>query len=225
MKVLIVEDEHKIADSIQKGLKQEGFSVDKAYDGETGYDLASTEDYDVIVLDWMMPFLSGIEILAKLRHEDINTPILMLTARSQVGDKVTGLDSGADDYLAKPFDFSELVARIKALGRRPKQTFSEKLKIDNLELNLNTKAVKRGNKEVDLSKKEYLLLEYLLRNKNKTLTKDQIIGSVWEFESDILPNTVEVYIGYLRNKIDKPFRKDKRLIHTVRGFGYKLAIT
>jgi two-component system, OmpR family, response regulator len=216
MRILVVEDEHKIANSIKKGLEQELFAVDVAYDGDEGYDLASSEEYDLIILDLMLPKLDGVSICKKLREESIHTPILILTAKGQIGDKVEGLDAGADDYLTKPFSFEELLARIRALIRRPHKTSGEILTVDDLTLNTRTFEVKRKEKMVPLSNKEYSLLEYLMRHPNLILTKDQIIAHVWNYEADILPNTVEVYIGYLRNKIGKD------LIRTVRGFGYKI---
>jgi DNA-binding response OmpR family regulator len=222
MKILIVEDEHKIANSIKKGLEQEGYAVDVAYEGVEGYDLASTEDYDVIVLDLMLPGMDGISINKKLRAENIHTPILILTAKGQTDEKVDGLNAGADDYLVKPFAFAELLARIKALSRRPKKTLSTTLKVGDLSLDSLSYEVRRGEASISLSKKEYSLLEYLIRHPNKILNKDQIINNVWSYDADILPNTVEVYIGYLRNKIDKAFPKSPELIHTIRGFGYKI---
>lgn len=215
MRILVVEDEHKIANSIKKGLEQELYAVDISYDGEEGYDLASSENYDLIILDLMLPKLSGIEICKKLRGEKIHTPILILTAKGLVNDKVEGLDAGADDYLTKPFAFEELLARVRALVRRPQKTQGSILTIENLSLNTAIYEVQRGGKNIQLSGKEYALLEYLLRHPNQILTKDQIISHVWDYDADILPNTVEVYIGYLRNKIGKD------LIKTVRGFGYK----
>lgn len=222
MKILIVEDEHKIANSIKQGLTQENFAVDVAYDGIEGYDLAVSEEYDVIVLDRLLPGMEGLEICQKLRKQKNHTPILILTAKGQIADRVEGLEDGADDYLVKPFAFEELLARIKALGRRPEKTLETILKLNNLSLNTKTYEVKRGSASIQLSKKEFSLLEYLLRHQNKILTKEQVIGHVWNYESNILPNTIEVYIGYLRNKIDKPFKKSPKLIHTVRGFGYKI---
>lgn len=222
MRILIVEDEHRIANSIKKGLEQEKYAVDAAYTGTDGYDLASTEDYDLIILDLMLPEMDGLDICRELRKKKIHTPILILTAKDSLKDKVEGLNSGADDYLAKPFAFEELLARIKALTRRPKNSLNSVLKYDDLSLNTRTYEVKRGKTTISLSKKEYSLLEYLLRHPGTVSTKEQIINHVWDYEADILPNTVEVYIGYLRNKIDKPFRKDGALIHTLRGFGYKL---
>lgn len=222
MRILIIENEHKIANSIKKGLEQDSYAVDIAYDGESGFDLATIEDYDTIILDLMLPKMDGMEVCKKLRkQENIHTPILMLTAKDQINDKVNGLNAGADDYLPKPFAFAELLARIKALIRRPKQTLNTILKVSNLTLNTLNYQVKRNNKEIKLTKKEFALLEYLLHNKGKILNKDKIINHVWNYNADILPNTVEAYIGYLRNKIDKPF-KNNPLIHTIRGFGYKI---
>jgi len=221
MKLLVIEDERIIADSLKKGLEQEGFVVDVAYDGQEGYDFALNEEYDVILLDLMLPFMDGLTICKKLRENEKTTPILMLTAKSEVEDKVNGLNSGADDYLAKPFDFSEVVARVKALSRRPKDIKAEKIKVADLTINLTDLQVSRDKTKIDLSKKEYALLEYLARNSGKVVTKEKIMENVWNFDADILPNTVEVYIGYLRNKIDKPFKGEK-LIKTVRGFGYSL---
>ena len=216
MRTLVIEDEHKIAQSIKKGLEQEGMAVDLAFSGNDGFDLASTEDYDLIILDLLLPKIGGLEICRKLREKNIHTPILMLTAKGQVQDKIVGLDSGADDYLVKPFAFEELLARIRAISRRPKQNIGSNLTFDNLTLNTLSYQVKRGSHEIRLSSKEYSLLEYLLRHPNQVLSKDQIISHIWDYDSDILPNTVEVYIGYLRKKVGSD------LIHTIRGFGYKL---
>lgn len=222
MRILVIEDEHKIANSIKKGLEQESFAVDIAYEGTSGFDLASGEEYNVVVLDLMLPGMDGMEICKNLRKDGIHTPILILTAKGQLEDKIVGLNSGADDYLVKPFAFAELLARIRALTRRPKDMLGSVLKYEDLSLNTVTFEVKRAGNPISLSKKEFALLEYLLRHPNTILTKDQIISSVWNYESDILPNTVEVYIGYLRNKIDRNFSKDKPIIQTVRGFGYKM---
>lgn len=222
MRVLVVEDEHKIANAIKKGLEQEFYAVDVAYDGEDGFDLASTWDYDLIILDIMLPRMDGLEICSRLRSDKNHTPVIMLTAKGQVGDKVTGLDSGADDYLTKPFAFEELLARLRALIRRPKNAVGAVLSVEELSLNTLSYEVKRGEVPIHLTIKEYALLEYLLRHPDQILTKDQIIGHVWDYDADVLPNTIEVYIGYLRNKIDKPFPERPTLIHTVRGFGYKI---
>ncbi len=222
VRVLVVEDEHRIANSIKKGLEQETFAVDVAYDGEYGYDLAATEDYDVIILDLMLPKLSGLEICRRLRQEGVNTPILILTAKGQIQEKVEGLNAGADDYLVKPFSFTELLARIRALTRRPKEILQTVLEYKDLSLDTVSFEVKRAGKKIDLSRKEFALLEYLLRNQGKVVSKDQIINHVWDFDADILPNTVEAFIGSLRKKIDRPFKGKPPLIHTVRGFGYRL---
>lgn len=222
MRILIVEDEHKIANSIKQGLEQENFAVDVSYTGTEGYDMAMTEEYDLIILDLMLPGMDGMEICKNLRKGNIHTPVIMLTARGDIRDKVDGLTAGADDYLTKPFSFTELLARIRALLRRPKKMLPDKLKCDDLCIDTQTFSVKRDGKALSLSKKEFSLLEYLMRNQNKVITKDQIINHVWDYESDVLPNTVEVYIGYLRNKVDTPFKGKPKLINTVRGFGYTL---
>lgn len=224
MRILVVEDEHKIAASLKKGLEQENFIVDLAYDGVTGFDLASEETYDVLILDVMLPGMDGFTICKKLRSSGKHTPILMLTAKDQVDDKVLGLNTGADDYLSKPFAFNELVARVKALGRRPVQTNSTQVyTISDLVLDENSSTVKRQNTKLSLSKREFVLLSYLIKNPYKTFSKDQLINSLWSYDSDILPNTVEVYIGYLRNKVDKAFPNSPQLIKTIRGFGYQLS--
>ncbi len=222
MRVLIIEDEHRIANTMKKGLEQERYIVDVAYNGSHGLDLASSEDYDVIVLDLMLPDLDGISISKDLRRKHIHTPILVLTAKGQIQDKIQGLDSGADDYLTKPFSFEELVARIRALSRRPKNSTNLILCVGGLKLDQKFFAVERSGIEIKLSNKEFSLLEYLMRNSNKILTKQQIINHVWNYDANILPNTVEVYIRNLRNKVDTPFNKENPLIQTIRGFGYKI---
>ncbi len=222
MRILVVEDEHKIAAAIKKGLEQEKYAVDLAYTGTDGYDLASSEEYDVILLDLLIPGMDGVTLTKELRENGIHTPILMLTAKGQVQDKVEGLNSGADDYLTKPFSFEELLARIRALSRRPKTALSSTLTVGNLTLNPESFEVKRAGIPIALSGKEFSLLEYLMRHPSHVLTKDQIISHVWDYEADILPNTVEVYIKKLRAKIDQPFEDLEPLIHTVRGFGYRM---
>lgn len=222
MKILLVEDDHKIAAAIKSGLEQESHTIDVAFEGESGYDLASSEKFDVVVLDLMLPKMDGLTICKRLRKENNHVPILMLTAKGQVANRVLGLDSGADDYLPKPFAFNELLARIRAISRRPVQTISPVLDVSDLTLNTVTFEVTRNGKRIELSRKEFALLEYLMRHQGKILTKNQIIDHVWEYDADILPNTVEVYIGYLRNQIDKPFPKKSPLLITVRGFGYKI---
>ena len=222
MRILVVEDEHRIANSIKKGLEQERFAVDVTYSGTDGFDLASTEDYDGIILDIMLPEMNGIEICKNLRQNKIHTPILMLTAKGQTEDKVAGLDAGADDYMTKPFSFDELLARVRALTRRQGKIIKTVLSVEDLSLDNKQYLVKRGSQIIKLSSKEFSLLEYLITNKNTIITKDQIINHVWDYDADILPNTIEVYIKNLRNKIDKPFPNRKTLINTVRGFGYKI---
>lgn len=219
---MVVEDEHRIANSIKKGLEQERYAVDVAYNGTDGFDLGVTEEYDLIILDLMLPGMDGITICKTLREKHIHAPILVLTAKGQIQDKVEGLDSGADDYLTKPFSFEELLARVRALIRRPKNSLGTVLTVVDLQLNTKSYEVKRDGKIIQLSSKEFSLLEYLLRHSNQILTKEQIISHVWDYEADILPNTVEVYIRNLRNKIDRPFKNKKPLIQTVRGFGYKI---
>lgn len=222
MRILVVEDEHRIANSIKKGLEQEKYAVDVAYTGPDGFDLASTEDYDLVILDIMLPEMNGIEICQELRKNKIHIPILMLTAKGQTEDKVKGLDAGADDYMTKPFSFDELLARVRALTRRQGSVLNSVLSVEDLSLDTKQYLVKRGKKSIKLSSKEFSLLEYLITHKNTIVTKDQIISHVWNYDADILPNTVEVYMKNLRNKIDKPFRNKKPLIHTIRGFGYKI---
>ncbi len=219
MKVLVVDDEVRIAKAIKQGLEQDGYAVDLAHDGEDGYNAAVADEYDAIILDVMMPEMNGFEVAKKLRDEGDKTPILMLTAKDQSRDIVTGLDSGADDYLAKPFSFEVLTARIRALMRRPHDVIDSTLTAGDLEMDVANHAVKRAGKDIKLSNKEFSILEYLLRNKNRILSKATIMTHVWDFDADILPNNVEVFINYLRGKVDKPFASPP-LIQTVRGFGY-----
>ena len=221
MKILLVEDEHKIANSIKQGLEQEHYIVDVAYDGAVGFDLASSEEYDLMLLDRLLPGIDGLTICEDLRRKGDHTPIILLTAKGQLADRVEGLNSGADDYISKPFAFEELLARIKALSRRPRGITKTKLTVSDLSLDTGTYEVERKGKKISLSAKEFALLEYFMRHPGKTLTKEQIISHVWNYDANILPNTVEVFIGYLRQKIDKPFPK-KPLLHTIRGFGYQL---
>lgn len=221
MKILVVEDEHKIAQAIKEGLEQESYAVDVCYDGEDGLNSALYDEYDLILLDVMLPSMDGFEVCRRLRAESIHTPILMLTAKDQNKDIVKGLNTGADDYLPKPFSFEVLLARVRALLRRPQETLGEVLKVEDLTLNTISHEVKRGDKRIKLSAKEYALLEYLMRNKNKVLTKNNIISHIWDFDADILTNNVEVFVSYLRSKIDKPF-KGPNLIQTVHGFGYRV---
>lgn len=221
MRVLVVEDEHKIARALKKALEQESYAVDVAYDGDDGYAMAITEPYDVAIIDRMLPGdYDGIAIVKAMRSEKIHTPVLLLTALGSVDQKTSGLDSVADDYMVKPFALEELLARVRALLRRPTEQQSTTLTAGDLSLNTITFEVKRGDTSIQLTGKEFALLEYMLRNQDRPLPKELIISHVWDYDADILPNTVEVYIKYLRAKIDQPF--DAPLIHTVRGFGYKL---
>lgn len=220
MRILVVEDEAKIADSIKRGLVAQKYAVDTAYEGTSGFAMAVSEPYDLIILDRMLPGMDGLLILQELRKKNIKVPVLFLTAKDTILDRAAGLNSGADDYLIKPFAFVELVARVRALLRRPPESSSLILRCAELILDPQNSIVKRGNNEIDLTQKEFALLEYFMQNQNRPLSKETIISHVWDFDSDILPNTVEVYVGYLRSKIDKPFKKSKNLIHTKRGFGY-----
>lgn len=222
MRILVVEDERKIANALKRGLQQESFAVDVSLTGDDGLAMALDEPYDLIVLDRMLPGVDGLTICQKLREAKKDMPIIMLTAKDAIGDRVAGLNSGADDYLIKPFAFEELLARIRSLLRRPAQVVSSVLTCGDLSLDTQTFEVTRAKKRVSLTSKEFALLEYLLRNQKKVLTKDTIISHVWDYDADILPNTVEVYMSYLRNKIDRAFPDLPDLVHTLRGFGYKL---
>lgn len=222
MRVLVVEDERKIAKALKKALEQDHYAVDVSFDGDDGYAMATTEPYDVMIIDRMLPGeYDGIAIVKSMREKSISTPVLLLTALGRTEDKTLGLDAGADDYLVKPFALEELLARVRALLRRPAQATSTVLDADDLSLDTARRSVKRRGREIRLTSKEFGLLEYLLRNKNRTLSKNTIMQHVWDYDADILPNTIEVYIKYLRAKIDKPFG-GKGLIKTVRGFGYKI---
>lgn len=222
MKILVVEDERRIAQAIKEGLQQEKYAVDVEYDGEDGLNSALVGEYDLILLDLMLPSMDGLGISRKIRENGIQTPILMLTAKDQIRDIVKGLDSGADDYLAKPFSFEVLLARIRALLRRPANSLPEIIGVHDLTMDTNKQVVKRAGKEIKLSAKEYAILDYLLRNKNKVISKNNIMTHVWDFDSDILPNNVEVMMNYIRSKIEKPF-DGPIIIETVRGFGYRIA--
>lgn len=220
MRILIIEDEHKIARALQKSLENENYAVDLSFDSDSGYAMASTEPYDLMIIDRMLPGdYDGITIVNELRKQKIHTPILLLTALGSVKDKTDGLDSGADDYLVKPFALNELLARVRALLRRPHETKGVVLKADDLKLDTVNFKVTRGGKDIRLTSKEFALLEFLLRNQNRPLSKDVIVAHVWDYDADVLPNTVEVYIKYLRSKVDEPFDAPQ-LIKTVRGFGY-----
>ena len=221
MRVLIVEDEHKIARALKKALEQESYAVDISYDGDHGYAMATTEPYDVAVIDRMIPGeYNGLAIVKAMREAKIHTPVILLTAMSGVHDRAEGLDGGADDYLVKPFALEELLARVRALLRRPAEQQANVLTVGDLSMDTVNYSVKRAGDVIRLTSKEFALLEFLLRNQGRPLSKDVIISHVWDYDADILPNTVEVYVKYLRNKIDAPYKT--KLIHTIRGFGYKL---
>lgn len=210
----------KLAHAIKRALELQKYAVDAVNNGREGLDLAVGEEFSLIILDVMLPEMDGIEICRKVREAGIHTPILMLTAKGQITDKVAGLDVGADDYMVKPFSFEELFARVRALVRRPTQTSEPVLGVKDLKLDPRTFVVKRGERQIELSAKEFSLLEYLLRNKNTVLNKDQIISHVWNYDSDILPSTIEVHIKHLRDKIDKG--GEASIIHTIRGRGYTI---
>lgn len=220
MRVLIIEDEHKIANALRKVLQQEHYAVDVCYDGEEGSAMATNEPYDLAIVDLGLPGKNGIEIIRELRDNGVHMPIIILTAKGSTSDKVAGLDAGADDYILKPFAMDEVLARVRALLRRPSDQHSTILRVRDLALDTTTYEVKRNGKIISLTSKEFGLLEYLLRNQGRPLSKDEIISHVWDYDADVLPNTVEVYIRYLRQKIDDPF--DYPLIRTARGFGYSI---
>ena len=220
MYILVVEDDKKTAGFLKKGLQEEGYTVDVANDGETGLAMGLVNRYDLIILDIMLPEKNGMEVLRELRAQRVSTPTLMLTARDSLEDKVQGLDGGADDYLTKPFAFVELLARIRAILRRGEPERTAELTAADLTLDPVTRAVQRGGKEIELTSKEHALLEYLLRNKGRVLTRSLISEHVWGYQFDTGTNAVSVYVNYLRNKIDSGH--DKKLIHTIRGVGYVL---
>lgn len=223
MRLLLIEDEVKLARALAKVLRSEGYAVDVEHDSDTGYAMASTEPYDGLIIDRMLPgddFADGVALLKKLRTEDITTPALFLTALGAVKQKTEGLDSGADDYIVKPFAMDELLARVRALLRRPAVQTATILTAGKLSFNTTTREAFFGETPLELTVKESALLEYLLQANGRTVSKDQLIAGVWDFDADILPNTVEVYIKYLRNKIDAKFGVE--YIKTVRGIGYKL---
>lgn len=220
MKILVVEDEKKVAKFLQQGLEEERYAVDVARDGEQGKSLALTENYDLIILDVLLPKKDGITMLKELRVQKLNTPVLMLTAKSATEDKVEGLDSGADDYLAKPFAFAELLARVRSLLRRGAVEKSTLLKVADLHLDTVTHKAKRGDRIIELTGKEYALLEYFMRNVNRVLTRTIISEHIWNYNFDTGTNVVDVYINHLRSKIDDGF--ERKLLQTVRGVGYAL---
>ncbi|NKB80504.1 MAG: response regulator [Nitrospirales bacterium] len=220
MRILIVEDEPKVASFIQRALEEESYAVDVCQDGTQGLAFAQAVHYDLAILDLMLPGLPGLELLKALRAEKIKTPVLILTARSEIDQRVKGLDAGADDYLTKPFSIDELLARVRALLRRASGDPSGILQVEDLVLNPATHEVTRTGQRVDLTIKEYALLEYMMRNTGRVLTRPMISQHVWDLDFDTFTNVIDVYISYLRNKIDRGH--DRHLIHTVRGSGYML---
>ena len=222
IKILIVEDEVKTVQSLKKGLEEHLMTVEFAHDGLSGKVLAESNNFDVIVSDVVMPKMSGFELVRHLRAAGVETPILLLTAMGATDDKVTGFEAGADDYLVKPFEFKELLVRIRALARRGKEGVSTKtiLTFADLEMNLDAKTCTRSGKRVELTPKEFALMEYLIRNQGRVVSKTEIAEKVWDINFDTGTNVIEVYVSYLRNKLDRPF--DKKLIHTMFGLGYVL---
>jgi DNA-binding response OmpR family regulator len=222
MRVLIIEDNPKMAGAIQRGLRENGYAADVCHQGFEGEDLAAGGEYDIIVLDLMLPDRDGVEVCRNLRRRCIATPILMLTALSGTDDKVAGLDAGADDYLTKPFEFEELLARVRALLRRGEASEGRLLECDDLKLDLYTRRANRGDEAVELSNKEFALLEYLMRNPNRVLSRTQIAEKVWDMNFEPGSNVIDVYISGLRKKVDRGFGKE--LIHTVKGAGYRFGV-
>jgi len=220
MRILVVEDERRIAAFLERGLEEEHYAVDVAYDGEEALDWAAGVDYDLIVLDILLPKKDGIQVCRELRDRGSKVPILMLTARDAVEDRVRGLDSGADDYLVKPFAFQELVARIRALLRRQSEVKTTRMQVGDLVLDTVTRRATRSGQVIELTAREYALLEFLMRHPRQVLTRTQIAEHVWDYDFFSTSNVVDVYIGYLRRKVDRGF--DLQLIHTVRGAGYKI---
>ncbi|MEK7597286.1 MAG: response regulator transcription factor [Patescibacteria group bacterium] len=220
MRVLIIEDERKLSNIVRKGLIEEGFAVDQAFDGEEGQYLAESESYDLIILDVMLPKINGLDVCRSLRNKKITTPILILTAKTTVEDKVEGLNVGADDYLTKPFAFTELKARLQALLRRSHNQTQTILQVDDLEVDPVKHTAKRGNKIISLTPKEFSILEFLLRHQNEVVTRTQITEHVWDYNFDALSNVVDVFVATLRKKVDFGFKN--KLIQTIHGVGYKI---
>lgn len=220
MRILVVEDEKKVSSFIKRGLEEEKYEVDTAYNGEDGLRMALEKGYDLIILDVMLPKKDGLSVVREMREKKSSTPVLMLTAKDSVEDIVAGLDSGSDDYLTKPFAFAELLARVRALVRRSEQDRGAEIRFADLRLDPVTHKVWRKDKEIDLTAKEYALLEYFMRNPNQVLTRTMIAEHVWDYTFDSFTNIIDVYVNYLRKKIDRD--ADKKLIHTVRGVGYIL---
>lgn len=221
MKILLIEDEKRITQFITKGLREEGYSVDSATDGQEALTMVQMYEYDLIITDIMMPNMDGIELINQVRKQDKNMPILILSAKASTEDKINGLDTGADDYLPKPFAFSELLARIRALLRR-QNNYTEILEIGNLEMNITQHTITKGDKQLDLTQKEFALLEFFMRNKNRVVTRTSIIEHVWDMNFDSNTNLVDVFISHLRKKIDN--KGTESFIQSVRGVGYTLKL-
>jgi len=220
VKILIVEDEKDLAEIIKEGLEKQSFTVDICFDGEEGLFMAETYAYDAVILDIMLPGMDGLTLLSKLRAKKVRVPVLMLTARGTMADKVKGLDTGADDYLAKPFEFPELISRLKAIIRRSRGEASPVISIDDLTIDMNARSVKRNNKEIKLSSREYNILLHLALNRERVISRSSLVEHIYDIDFDLDSNIIDVYINYLRNKIDKG--SGKKLIHTVRGEGYMI---
>lgn len=221
MRILVIEDEQKLSNNIKQGLLESGFAVDQAFDGEEGQYLAESEDYDAIVLDIMLPKIDGVSLCKELRKKQIKTPILMLTAKSRLDDKVEGLDAGADDYLTKPFEFAELKSRINALLRRSHNQAETVITIGDLVVDPKSHKVERNNNVISLTAKEFAILEFLARHKDEVVTRTQILEHTWDYNFDSMSNIVDVFVATLRKKIDG--ESNKKLLHTVRGVGFKLS--
>ncbi len=219
-RILVIEDEQKVASFLKRGLEQARHTVEVATDGERAIQLAESNEFDLAILDLMLPKQSGLEVLAAIRRRSASLPVLILTAKSAVKDRVRGLEAGGDDYLVKPFAFAELMARVGALLRRGARETMNELRVDDLALDPIRHKVTRGGKEIELSQKEYLLLEYLMRNANQVVTRSMIAERVWDESFDKFTNVIDVYISFLRNKVDSGY--ERKLIHTLRGVGYSL---
>jgi len=222
IKILLVEDEKKIADSLKKGLSEHNYQVETAYDGLTGKKLFDNDHFDLIILDINLPLMNGYELCKKIRNRNLSIPVIMLTALNAINDKVEGFDAGADDYIVKPFDFKELLVRIKALLKRTNQNIpvGNILKVGDLVMNLDSKEVTRGGNDIFLTAKEFQLLEYLIRNRNRVVSRADIALNVWDIDFDTKTNVIDVYVNFLRKKLDNDF--DKKIIHTQVGMGYIL---
>ena len=222
MRLLVIEDEQKVASFIKQGLEEEGYAVDHAADGASGLQMALEGLHDGIVLDVLLPKLDGLGVLQQLRQENVTTPVLLLTVRATIEDKVLGLDAGADDYLTKPFAFEEFVARVRALLRRRAETAPPVLQVADLALDPARRVVSRGDQKIDLTPREFALLDYFMRNPGRVLTRTMIANRVWDYTFDAATNVIDVYVNYLRKKIDSGH--DVKLLHTVRGVGYVLKV-